>query len=238
MANPTSTYKTILDRVAQRAHKIRTRADEELDVQAWTEAAIERVENELPWNYLRAELTISLVADQYLYDMPDLFRRIDAETLRYGGEGTYLKYERRPERIDGQLGPQWRDSSTSPATPLYWCEFGQQIMVGPKPSSEFIATNPTLYGYGWKSDLFAIENLADKTDKTEVDALTLMIPLWLRELFVVAALAEGLQQEDDREWADMENKYEKLIVRYRGDKDVVQINTRPDIVAWAHLRQF
>ncbi len=238
MPNTTAKYGAILDRVAARTHKSRLRADEEADVQRWTEAGIERVENELPWNHLRGNMEITLVADTYSYAIPNGFRRPDAESLRWGGEGSYLIYKRRPENIDGAIGPQWKDTATTASQPIYWAESGPNLFIGPKPDTDFVAANPTLYGYGWQTDLYTIANLVDATDKTEVDALTLLVPLWLRELYVIAALCEGLQQEDDSDWNNMENKYEKIIVKYRGDKDVVQINTRPDINAWAQRIEF
>jgi len=227
MANPTITYGTFLDRIARRGHKTRSRADEEADVQHWAQAGIERVENEMAWDHLGDDFTITLVEDQYKYDFPDAFYKFDEESLRYAGEGSYLKHERRPANIDGILGPTWRDAATDPSTPEYWALQGPKIWIGPKPSATFVAANPTVYGYGWKSDLFAINAITDPTDSAEVNAVSLLMPAYLVELYVQAALAEGLQQEDDPDWVRIDDKFTNNIIRIRGDRNVVRVNTRP-----------
>jgi len=238
MANPTATYGDLLNRIARRGHKNRNRTGEEADVQHWAQAGIERVENEMPWNHLRTTTSFTLVADQYNYDLPNAISRLDAESLRAGGEGSYLIYQRRPENIDSRIGPQWKDSSTDPGTPEYWCEHASELWIGPKPDADYVAANPTLYCYAWATDLYVISQIADVTDATEVNAVSLRIPLRLRELYVVAALAEGLQQEDDPDWGAMDSRYENLIVKIRGDREVVRIDTRPQVPDWAHLQSF
>jgi len=238
MANPTATYGDLLNRVARRGHKTRSRSDEEQDIQHWVTAGIERVENEMAWPHLGDDFTITLAADTYEYDLPNSIYRIDEESMRYAGEGSYLKHERRPANIDGVLGPTWRDSGTDASTPEYWCLVGQKLWIGPKPSTAFVAANPTIYGYGWKSDLYAISQISDTTDSTEVDAVSLFVPLFLRELYVMAALAEGLQQEDDPEWRAIDDKYNNIIIRIRGDQNVVRVNTRPQVPDWVYLMEF
>ncbi len=203
-------YKT---RIAARSHKDLDREEEEADVTRWAKAGIEAVEAEDSWSWLYKDFTITMVADTYAYDWPSGLEKFDANTFRYGGSGSYLSYARRAENIDNYLGPNWRDASGSTGTPAYFADFGRKIWIAQKPSTGFVAETPTLYFYGFTSDLTTVE--ATGVD-APISSTTLLIPYRAANAYVEAALMVGLQQEDDPDWKNYQSVFETNIQRLRG----------------------
>ena len=199
-------YKT---RIAARSHKDLDRTEEDEDVGRWAKAGIEALEAEDSWSWLYQDFTITMVADTYSYDWPSGLEKFDANTFRYGGSGSYLSYARRVENIDNYLGPNWRDTSGSTGTPAYFADFGRKIWIAQKPSAGFVTANPTLYFYGYTSDLTAVE-------ATPTSSTTLLIPFRAANVYVEAALMVGLQQEDDPDWKHYQGVFENNIQRLRG----------------------
>ena len=206
MALTWSEYKS---RIADRAHKDLSVAEEDSDVTRWAKAGIELVESEDSWSWLYKDFNITMVADTYAYDWPTGLEKFDANTFRYGGSGSYLSYARRVENIDNYLGPHWRDSSGTTGTPKHFADFGRQIWIAPKPNAAFITSNPTLYLYGYTTDLVAVEG-------SPVAATVLLIPFRAANAYVEAALMVGLQQEDDPDWRSYQQIFESNIQRLRG----------------------
>ena len=213
------TWGELKDRIALRAHKKLGRTDETNDVEYWAKAGIEAVESEDAWPWLRSANTVAIGSPDsgttYQYAWHDALTRFDARSFRYGGSGSYLAYARRPENIDEILGPHWRTDSDQVGEPKYIVEFGRTFWLAPAPSSAFATSNPTLYYYGWNSDLATIE-LTATTDST-----TLLMPRRAVDTYVCAALKEGLQQEDDPDWRIFESKFRSQIQNLRSFNEVV-----------------
>ena len=199
-------YKT---RIAARSHKDLDRSDESDDVVRYAKAGIELVEAEDSWSWLYKEYTITLAGDTYAYNWPDGLEKFDANTFRYGGSGTYLSYARRVENIDNYLGPNWRDSGGTTGTPKHFSDFARQFWLAPKPSTDFVTANPTLYLYGFSSDLITAN------DADTIDSTALLIPDRCANTYVEAALAVGLQQEDDPDWKTYQQVFDANIQRLR-----------------------
>lgn len=202
----TITWGNYKDRIARLSHKNLNRSVQESDVEQWGKAGIEAVEMAEAWEYLREPYAISLVAGQYRYAYPDNnelsefapLERIDEMSLRYGAKITqYIGWVARPEMIDrnANFGPGWRDAAGATGTiELATQGRNRELWVAKKPSTEFVADFPTLYAYGWTSDLHTI-GAGSTTDST-----VLRIPVWAAQCYVNAAMATGLQQEDDPDW--------------------------------------
>ena len=204
----TVTWGELKDRISRRAHKNLARDVQNLDVEYWAKAGIELVEQEDAWPWLRVAETLTLVTDQYEYPWPARLARFDSISFRYGGPGTYLIDLHRPERIDGELGPDWRDAAATSGSPEYYCSFGRTFWVARKPSSTFVTSNPTLHLYGWQSDLYTLT-------QSPTDATILAIPREYAEAYINAALSAGLQQEDDPDWARLRQIHDQNMIKLR-----------------------
>ena len=168
----TITWGTLTDRIARRAHKNLDIDEDRDDVEYYAKAGIELVESEEAWRWLRTAYTITMVAGTYQYAWPAGMARFDVRTFRYGGLNTYLGWGRRPENIDTELSPIWRTDSSLNGTPRLFVDHGQNFWFGPTPDAAFVATNPTMYFYGWSTDLYTISQLAG-TDQATDDAVAL-----------------------------------------------------------------
>lgn len=211
-----ATWGTLKDRVASRAHKVLTRTLEDTDVEQWCMGGVEMVESEEPWNHLRTAETITLVGGTYEYAWPTYLARFVTASFRYGGSGTELTYARRPEHIDTRLNPDWRTGGDT-GTPLYFVEFGTNFWIAPVPSTAFVTSNGTIYYYGWKTDLYTINEGAADDD-------ALLYPLRMVELYTVASLIAGLQQEDDPDWRQFEGYYNRLLNKYIGFDESIEVD--------------
>lgn len=218
----TITWGTLTDRIARRAHKNLDIDEDRDDVEYYAKAGIELVESEEAWRWLRTAYTISLVAGTYQYNWPAGMARFDVRTFRYGGLNTYLGWGRRPENIDTELSPTWRTDTSLNGTPRLFVDHGQTFWFGPTPDAAFVASNPTMYFYGWATDLYTISQLAGVDQATD-DAVSLKIPTDRAELYICAALKEGLQQEDDPDWVRFEQKFQNALGKARAFN--VDVNT-------------
>ena len=225
------TWGELKDRISRRSHKNLQRAVQSEDVEYWAKVGIEMVEQEEAWPWLRTAETITLVADQYEYSWPESLARYDVESFRYGASNTYLINVGRPERLDFALGPEWRDSATTSATPEYFCAFGRNFWVGAKPSSTFVTSNPTVYFYGWKTDTYALT-------QSPTDATVLSIPREVADCYVVAALSTGLQQEDDPDWARMRQTHDQNMVKLRGMDESIDANKETRLPRFARYMEY
>lgn len=218
------TWGTLTDRIARRAHKNLDNDDERADVEYYAKAGIEEVEAHEAWFWLRTAYTITLAPNDYDYNWPVGLARFDVRSFRYGaGVDSYLTYARRPENIDFELGPSWRTDSAKYGTPRWFVDYGETFWLGKVPDATFVAANPTLYFHGWCTDLYTISQIDSTATQTVQDATTLKIPINRVELYVCAALKEGLQQEDDPDWVKIENKFEKQLQRARSFN--IDVNT-------------
>ena len=151
---------------------------------AWTAMGLRAIVRAAPWSWLRRTIEITLVGDTYEYAFSDfasdLFR-LDAKSIRYGGKDDYLEWGA-IESVDDVLGPDWKDSGTDAGTPEYVTRFGNNIWVAKKPSDDFVASYPILYGYGWRNEPSSGE---------------LYLPDPYFEVAVEASLAYGWYEEDD-----------------------------------------
>ena len=227
----TVTWGELKDRVSRRAHKTLTRDVQNLDVEYWTKAGIELVEQEDAWDWLRVAETLTLVADTYEYAWPARLSRFDAASFRYGGAGTYLVNVDRPELIDVALGPNWRDAATASGSPEYYCGFGRTFWIARKPSATFLATNPTIYFYGWQSDLYTLT-------QSPTDATNLAIPREHIEAYVNASLSVGLQQEDDPDWARLRQIHDQNMIKLRSVDESVSADDGTRLPRFARYMEY
>jgi len=225
------TWGELKDRISRRSHKNLQRAVQSEDVEYWAKVGIEMVEQEEAWPWLRTAETITLVADQYEYSWPASLARYDAESFRYGASNSYLIDVGRPERLDFALAPNWRDSATTSSTPEYFCSFGRNFWIGAKPSSTFVASSPTVYFYGWKSDTYALT-------QSPTDATVLSIPREVADCYVVAALSAGLQQEDDPDWARMRQTHDQNMIKLRGMDESIDANKETRLPRFARHMEY
>jgi hypothetical protein len=225
------TWGELKDRISRRSHKNLQRTVQSEDVEYWAKAGIEMVEQEEAWPWLRTTNTITLVADQYEYNWPAALARYDAESFRYGSSTSYLVDMGRPERMDFALGPAWRDSATTSATPEYFCAFGRNFWIGAKPGSTFVTANPTVYFYGWKSDTYTLT-------QSPTDATVLSIPREVADCYVVAALSTGLQQEDDPDWARLRQTHDQNMIKLRGMDESIDANKETRLPRFARHMEY
>lgn len=219
------TWGSLKDRIALRAHKDLTRTDELTDVEFWARAGIEAIETDNSWSWLLSAYTISLVADTYEYAWPEGLQRFEVESFRYGGSDSYLKYVRKAENIDTYLGPQWRDSATTGGTPDFIVDFGRNFWLAPKPTSSFVADNPTLYFYGYGTALTAVESTT-----TLVDTTQLSIPLRFANFYVESALVVGLQQEDDPNYSSYFQVHQQNLLKMRSFDESLNVISESPLV--------
>jgi hypothetical protein len=225
------TWGELKTRIATRSHKDLSRTEEDADVGRWAKAGIELVESEDSWSWLYKDFTISLVANTYAYDWPSAMEKFDSNTLRYGGSNTYLAYARNAENIDRYLSPSWRDSSGSQGTPKYFTDFGRKFWIAQKPSSDFVSSNPTLYLYGYTTDLASVED-------SPSSSTTLLIPYRAANAYVEAALMVGLQQEDDPDWRTYQQVFDANIQRLRGFDVSVASTDEVLLPEWSPFQEF
>ena len=217
------TWGSLKDRIALRAHKDLTRTDELTDVEFWARAGIEAIEIDNSWSWLLSAYTVNLAADTYEYAWPTGLQRFEVESFRYGGTNSYLNYVRKAENIDTYLGPQWRDAATDSGTPEFIVDFGRNFWIAPKPTSAFVAANPTLHLYGYGTALPAIEDTGSLTNSTE-----LSIPLRFSNYYVEAALVVGLQQEDDPNYSSYFQVHQQNVLKMRAfDESINVISDSP-----------
>lgn len=221
------TWGTLTDRVARRAHKNLDVADDLADVEYYTMAGIEAVEAEEAWRWLRTAYTITMINGTYQYAWPNGMARFDVRTFRYGGLSTYLGWARRPENIDAALTPTWRTDSSQNGTPVMFVDHAEKFWFAPTPGSSFVTSNPTMYFYGWATALYDINVAIALRDaggtQATLDATSILVPTNRSELYVCAALKEGLQQEDDPDWNRMIQKFEAQLQKARAFN--VDVNT-------------
>lgn len=158
---------------------------------AWGKGGLRMIGRAGAWPWLRRTISVTLVADQYNYDLADIASdlwRIDTKSLRTGGFNSYLDWNI-IEAIDHELGPDWKNSSTDSGTPEYACRFGTELWIAGKPSSTFVSSNPRLYGYGWRYENW--------DEDSSVNNGNLLIPDVFFEIAVEASLAYGFTEEDD-----------------------------------------
>ena len=227
----TVTWGELKDRISRRAHKNLTRDVQNEDVEYWAKAGSELVEAEDAWPWLRTTESLTLVADQYEYAWPDRLARYDSRSFRYGGLGTYLIDFHRPERLDGELGPNWRDSAGTAGNPEYYVAFGRNFWVARKPSSAFVADNPTLHFYGWQTDLYTLT-------QSPTDSTSLAVPREYAESYVTAALTCGLQQEDDPDWARLREVHNQNMIKLRSVDESVSADEEARLPRFARYMEY
>lgn len=160
-------------------------------VTAWAKGGLRMIERAAPFPWYETALSWSLVADQYAYELYDIDAavwRMDTRSFRYGGETEKLRWGV-VRSIDAALGPSWRDAATASGTPQYICRMGTQLWVAGKPSAAFVASNPTVYAYGWRHDNY--------DEDVSVNGGRLLLPDAYFEVAVECALAYGYHEEDD-----------------------------------------
>ena len=166
-------------------------SDESAAGDAWTKGGLRAISRmgTFPWLKARGKFALSDGTFEYAFSANlnpagaasnDIFR-LDTKSFRYGGWNTYLAWER-AERIDANLGPDWKDDSDDTNTPEYVTRFGNNIWIAQKPGASFVADYPHLHFYYWRS---------------EPSTGDLYLPPELTEIAVDFALAYGWYQEDD-----------------------------------------
>lgn len=225
------TIAQLKDAISRRAHKDLGQFVQEQHVEYWAKSGIEKVEQEEAWYWNKSAITITLIADTYEYAWPTNIRRYDAKSFHYGSR-PYLGFLREPTTMDDELGPTWRLASGTAGSPRFFCEFGRAFWIGPKPSTSFVASNPTIYYYGWKTDLPTMY------DSASTDATTLMIPYEAVDLYTTAALVAGLQQEDDPDWVRFEDKFRQEVLRKRAMNTAYNIDDYLEVPQWSKRMRF
>ena len=200
-------------RVSARAHTKLGQGTNTDKVNDALHAGLEMFENANTWRYLRKTTTLALVADDYSYTWPSDIYKFDKNSFRYGGAGSYLQYIAQPEELDHHLGPQWRDTATASGSPYLITDMGREFWIAPKPSAAFVASNPTVYFYGWQSDLELWDDGA-----TPSDTATLLLPRNYIRAVEEAALSSLLQVEDDPDWKNFDQIATRRIADIRGNQ--------------------
>ena len=170
--------------------------DDATSAEAWAKAGLRKLARAGAWPWLRYAWTYTFVALDYDIAISSLASdlwRIDTRSLRYGGKGTHLAWGT-PESIDGRVGFDWRENTIG-GTPLYATRMGVELWIAPKPSATFVASNPTLYGYGWRS---------------EPSTGTLYLPEEFLEVAVDAGLSFGWAEEDDPRAVEKERMFRQV----------------------------
>ena len=193
------TITDLLTSVGYQAHRSSGIADavsdDYLDAKRWVERAIRFMQTVNDWTCHKAEFELNttdapaLTAGTYLYNMRTRysdFRKIQGDSLHYGSRG--LAWIDEIEEVDRHLGRQWRLSATANGTPSIVTRMGNDLVIGRKPSAEFLTANPGIYGYYYKNE--------------DLDAVTtdLLFDEDFYEPLVDVAMIFALQQQDDAEF--------------------------------------
>uniref|UniRef100_A0A6H1ZCF4 Uncharacterized protein n=1 Tax=viral metagenome TaxID=1070528 RepID=A0A6H1ZCF4_9ZZZZ len=185
-----STFTELKTEVSRASGMGKSSADVE-NVAAWAKGGLRMIGRAAAWPWLRRSITVTLVADQHNYAFStiasDLWR-IDTKSLRYAGRDSYLAWGD-PEQLDNQLGPDWKDSTGTSGTPQYACRFGVELWIASKPSTTFVASYPSVYGYGWRNENY--------TGDSTINGGNLLLPDEFFEIAVESSLAFGFLAEDD-----------------------------------------
>ena len=162
----------------------------------WAKGGLRRLSRAGAWEWLRAHTSFALTAGDYSYALSAIasdFIRADTRTLRYAG--TYLEWGS-AQAIDEKLGPDWKEAvAADHGTPQYATRVGQEIWVGKIPSVSFVASNPSIYLYYYRSEAFSGN---------------LYLPDDFYDCAVDAALAFGFTQEDDPRAGEMLQRVEQV----------------------------
>ena len=165
------TIAELMDDVAALSHRsniytsggvtLDTGSDDYADVLRWVKMAIRYVQDAGDWQAHKAAWTLTaatspaLTAGTYEYAMRTLksdFRKIVADSVRYANQP--LSWKSTIEELDRSItnGPSWKDSATANGTPRYATLMGNNLILAPKPSADFITTNATVYGYYYRKE--------------------------------------------------------------------------------------
>ncbi len=150
----------------------------------WAKGGLRLIGRTGAWEWLHAHTSIGLVASQYNYALETYasdLQRIDTRTIRYGSQ--YIKWGH-ITRIDELLGPSWKDAGATEGTPEYMTRVGGELWLARTPTAAFVAANPNVSFYYWKSEAFT-------------DAANILLPDDFYECAIDASLAFGFTQEDD-----------------------------------------
>ena len=200
-------WGTLKASVARRCHKVLSRTEDEADVIDYCRMAMDRIEaleGYAPW-WAERPATLTITALDYDLTLPSDFLKLKGNSIEYG-RGRKL-HPLAIEFINARV-PNWRDSTVG-GSPKYFVVMGSatstdegELWICPKPSSGF-ATNYSEIEYQYiRTDRH--HSLGDDTD----DAEELYIPKQYSPIVIHAALAEGLQQEDDPDWERFDRMFE------------------------------
>ena len=181
--------------VAAQAHKVLSLTDHDTAVESWVLRAI-RYAQRFDFECWRQEFSLTLTALTYVYPYASAIwpaaaltrpLRLDGDSLEYG-DNSSLAFQQSATFLDNALGgPAWKRSATG-GTPQYFTERAQSLIIGARPSTEFVADHPLLYGYYYRGEVLSGSGFED---------LDLAMYDDFYEHIVTLALVFALQQEDD-----------------------------------------
>ena len=202
--------------IASQSHKDLDVAAHAADVTRWRNLALGLLEGAEAWGHLRTFKEQALTADTKEYALPDNFQRIGADTL-YFSENRGVTFYDQSEEVDFQLGATWKDSTSSAGEPSCATIVGDELWLGPRPSTAFVAGNSTLrYWYFKCMDPGTLAQQWAAAQDSEDDATALHLPPWMLPYALRAALMFSLQREDDAAYQSMMRQfYERDLMEMR-----------------------
>jgi hypothetical protein len=227
------TLLEIMDPVSRRAHMSieDDGSDYYADVLAAVRLAVRYLQGVNDWSChkamwsLTASTTPALTAGTYEYAMRTLnsdFRKIQADAIHWGNNGTPLFFYDEIEEFGRRIGPEWKRSATANGSPELATMMGQSLVIGPKPSQAWITINGEIHGYYYRAESL-----------TTVGATLLMYEDFF-EALVEVALIYLLNQEDDSDFRALLQHWEQSrLQELRGYEPSPQSTEQVSTTAWA-----
>jgi hypothetical protein len=196
--------------VSDRVHKNIDQTGTRAYTQAtrWIQQGVRYLQGVNDWACHKNEFSLTLANDDYDYafsasSWPTAAltrpRKLQGDSIRYGSH--FLEWKDQVEEIDRLLGPQWKDSATTSATPRYATTYANQLVIAPKPSSAFVTANSLLNGYFFQGEDVTSTNWEDSDLVFYED---LFMPL------VDICNIFGMHQEDESALNIMLQRWERL----------------------------
>ena len=196
------TVTQIKTHVTEQAHKdlgATSGSADDNTVERWVLRAI-RYMQRYDFECWRNEFSLTLSAETYNYPYASAIwtaaaltrpLRIDGSDGAVGyGTSQWLKWKPTIKEIDVALGGHsWKRIGSG--TPTYFSQMGQSLILGCRPSSDFVASYPTLYGYYYRGEDLSSSGFEDNDLAMYDDFFEHVINL---------AMVFALQQTDDSEF--------------------------------------
>lgn len=183
----------VLDTIALQAHKKRGFVEDDQACMLWLNLALAHIEGAHDFNFLHFHGEIALAAGTQEYDFPQQGIRLDGDMLTYDNINQIPVFET-PAEIDRKIGAKWKGTGATQGTPHFGTILNQKLWLGYTPNADFVARVPTLDCYYYQViDPLGADNPAADLDDNDL----LLAPHWMLPYIVRAALAWGLQEQDD-----------------------------------------